>query len=111
MHHQLAQKVLTAKLQTHLRKKKDKFYEELQGSLKNRVSRNNLLIVGDFNAKAIQATTQEEEQVIGKHAFRGGKIPDDLGESAQDNRHRLMEFCVEHELRLMNTMFDKPEHK
>ena len=50
--------------------------------------------------------------VIGKYALKGSNSPNDLKEdTTRDNRDRLIEFCYEHDLKLENTMFDKPTNK
>ena len=56
-----------------------------------------MVIVGDFNAKVGKRTNENEKRAIGNFA---------LGER-NDNGEELVNFAIENELFIMNTMFQK----
>ena len=65
------------------------------------------IIAGDFNARAIEARDEMESVVIKKFTLKGEKGFAGMGESAQDNRQRMINWCLEHGFKLDNTRFPK----
>ena len=58
-----------------------------------------LVVMGDMNARVIDAINKKEKQMIGNHALKGNIRPQDLKEeTTRDNRDRLIEFCFENGL-------------
>ena len=80
---------------------KDKFYENLS-SVINSISRNDqLILLGDFNAR-VGADHDSWPSCLGK--FGVGKM--------NENGQRLLELCTFHNLCIANTYFQtKPQHK
>lgn len=78
---------------------KDKFWYILQETYENK--RGKLIMAGDFNAR-VGKDADKWKGVIGKH-----------GEDKQNNNGtRLLEFCVDNNLLIMNTIFQHKEiHK
>ena len=72
-----------------------------------------ILTMGDFNARVMKATTEVESTVIGKHALCASHAhPDDLDDdTTRDNRDRLIEWCIDNNMKIENTMFQKPPEK
>ena len=71
-------------------------------------SKNNKIILGDMNAKVLEAENEMEKTVMGKYTLKGTDEVADMREDVKDNRDRLIEFCISNELKLDNTMFQKP---
>ncbi|XP_055384192.1 uncharacterized protein LOC129613898 [Condylostylus longicornis] len=78
---------------------KDAFYTELQKVIDKIPPRDEIILLGDFNAR------------VGNDAVRG--IKQRFNESEMnDNGERLTQFCAQNELRINNTFFDhKLQHK
>ena len=77
---------------------KDLFYEELNTIIKDhKKSRDQLVIMGDFNAKV---GDKREQKIIGNFG---------LGDKS-DNGERLVEFCQRQNLMISNTWFEKREN-
>src|ERR1043165_6219074 len=72
------------------------FYEEVVKMIRKVPRRDILIVMGDFNAKGGEAMTDDYPTVVG----RGG-----LG-SGNEAGERLVEFCLDNELRLCNTWFE-----
>lgn len=78
----------------------DKFYDKLREATE-RYSENNLVLMGDFNAQ-VGVQIPGEEHIIGKYG-RGKR---------SKNGEKLVEFLLEQNLTLLNSMFrKKPKHK
>ena len=85
------------------------YYDKLSEVVKEPPNNNMIIVLGDMNARVIEAINQKEKRIIGSHALKGSSSPNDLKEeTTRDNRDRLIEFCHEHELKIENAMFDKP---
>ena len=68
-------------------------------------------IMGDFNAR-IQGKQDETETPIGPHTFDNLSIRlERQSDGAVDNRSRFLAYCANHDLKMMNTFFDKPDCK
>ena len=74
----------------------ERFYEDLQDLLELKPKKDVLFIIGDWNAKV---GSQETPGVTGKFG---------LGEK-NEGGHRLIEFCQENTLLIVNTLFQ--QHK
>ena len=64
---------------------KDRFYEELQDLWNKLLERNEKLILGGFNARTYRPTTEEEKEVIGRHAYKKNIDPDELEDDMKYN--------------------------
>ena len=78
---------------------RESFYIELQGKMERVPKGDTLVIMGDFNAKV--GITDKKETAIGRYG---------LGECNEAGR-RLIDFCEENELRIMNTCFEKTKRR
>lgn len=76
----------------------EEYYEEIQNIMKNVKSTEVLIIMGDFNAKVGKG---REEDIVGHFG---------LGER-NERGERLVQFCIENNLMITNTFFQKPERK
>ncbi|XP_069358103.1 craniofacial development protein 2-like [Maniola hyperantus] len=74
------------------------FYNSLQEAIEK--STKNIVLMGDMNAK-IGQTTDDESRVLGKYGY---------GER-NERGELFIDFCQQHELKIMNTMFNKPGSK
>src|ERR1043165_6261300 len=72
------------------------FYEEVVKMIRKVPRRDILIVMGDFNAKVGEQMTDEYPTVVGKGGLGSGN---EAGE-------RLVEFCLDNELRLSNTWFE-----
>ena len=72
------------------------FYSQLQTHV-NKHRKDVVVIVGDFNAKVGKRTNENEKRAIGNFA---------LGER-NNNGEELVNFAIENELSIMNTLFQK----
>ena len=80
---------------------KDKFYEELDQTLKNVPTNERLYLLGDFNAR-VGADKDSWSACLGNYGT--GKM--------NDNGQRMLELCTSHNLIITNTMFQmKPFHQ
>ena len=69
------------------------------------------IIVGDFNARLIEALPHEQH-LIGAHVYCAeNNSIHDLTNEQIDNRHNFINFCLENNLVPMNTWFQKPKPK
>ena len=86
---------------------KQKAYEDLVTVITDKQSKGPIYIMGDFNARLIFPTTQEE--AMGKHTMHtnGSKI-ELLAESMRENRDLMMELCMTYKLKATNTTYRKP---
>ena len=73
----------------------EEFYEDINKTLKNVKSDEVLIVMGDFNAKV---GGEKHTSVTGRHG---------LGER-NERGTRLIHFCEQHNLSIMNTYFDLP---
>lgn len=73
----------------------ESFYADLAKAIRN-YTNNHIILMGDFNAQ-IGEKQYEEEYVLGKHGL-GKRSP---------NGQRLVEFLLEHNLTLLNSVFKK----
>ena len=65
--------------------------------------------MGDFNAR-VQVKQDETEIPIGNHTFDpNNNLLHAQSDNTADNRNRCLTFCIAHNLKVMNTMFPKPE--
>ena len=92
---------------------KKEYYETLQECINKMNKKHMKLIMGDFNARVMKATTEVENTVIGKHALCASYAhPDDLDDdTTRDNRDRLIEWCIDNNMKIENTMFQKTPEK
>lgn len=80
---------------------KDQFYNELDDYIRRVPHDENILLLGDFNAR-VGADYKTWPLCIGKHGI--GKM--------NSNGQRLLEMCSHHDLCITNTYFQcKPQHK
>ena len=73
----------------------EEFYEDVNRTLANVKSDEVLIVMGDFNAKV---GSEKHSSIAGKHGL--GK--------RNDRGTRLIHFCEEHKLSIMNTYFELP---
>ena len=74
------------------------YYEELQNALKVVKSDEVLIVMGDMNAKVGKG---KDDYIVGQHG---------LG-SRNERGDRLVQFCVQRDLCIMNTFFKHPERR
>ncbi|GBP42681.1 Craniofacial development protein 2 [Eumeta japonica] len=74
------------------------FYSKLSQTIITH-SNNTIILIGDFNAQ-VGAKQNEDEYVLGK--FGHGK--------RSENEQRLVDFLLEHNLTLLNSLFKKNEN-
>lgn len=80
---------------------KDEFYENLAATVRNIPSTEQLVLLGDFNAR-VGADHDSWPSCLGQ--FGVGKL--------NENGQRLLEFCTYHNLCITNSYFQtKPQHK
>lgn len=80
---------------------KDKFYDELDATIKNIPKQEQLYLLGDFNSR-VGADHDSWPSCLGHHGI--GKM--------NENGQRLLEFCSYHNLSITNSYFKaKPCHK
>ena len=69
------------------------------------------IILGDFNASLMERLPHETE-TLGEHLFREDESRiEQLSLAQQDNRTRFISFCQEHDLTVVNTLFQKDKSK
>ena len=95
----------------------DKCYEELQQMIEDTPKNSRLIVMGDMNARIRNPhpTDPKEATIIGKHGLVGNIRTEDM-DIEQDaavinNRNRLINLCLENDLKIENTMFPKPVNK
>ena len=92
-------------------KVKDDHYQQLTKTSEQIPEAEALFIFGDMNAK-LQVRLPEETSIIGKHVFGKGMAGlENANDDTLDNRFRMMDFCQEQGLVVMNTMFEKEKKK
>ena len=80
---------------------KDEFYDQLSATISNISNKEQLILLGDFNAR-VGADQRSWPSCLGK--FGIGKM--------NDNGQRLLELCAYHNLCIANSFFKtKPQHK
>nr|XP_058967531.1 craniofacial development protein 2-like [Pocillopora verrucosa] len=80
---------------------KDEFYDQLTATISNIPNKEQLILLGDFNAR-VGADQRSWPSCLGK--FGIGKM--------NDNGQRLLELCTYHKLCIANSFFKtKPQHK
>ena len=80
---------------------KDMFYENLASIIRNIPSKEQVVVLGDFNAR-VGADHDSWPSCLGQ--FGVGKM--------NENGQRLLELCASHYLRITNSFFHtKPQHK
>ena len=68
------------------KEEKQEYYDALTDVVKETPNNNTLIVLGDMNARVIEATNKKEMQVIGKHTLVGSSKPNDLKEeTTKDN--------------------------
>ena len=91
---------------------KDNFYNELGKVLDNIPKHETNISLGDFNARLMERLPHETE-TLGEHLFREDESRiEQLSLAQQDNRTRFISFRQEHDLTVVNTLFqkDKSDH-
>lgn len=69
------------------------------------------IILGDFNARLMERLPHETE-TLGEHLFREDESRiEQLSLAQQDNRTRFISFRQEHDLTVVNTLFQKDKSK
>ena len=69
-------------------------------------------IFGDFNAKIIGKTEEEESSAtLGNHFMETNQRVSELTENQRENRELLMNLCETEKLIVANTNFQKPSEK
>ena len=91
---------------------KDNAYEEIQKILDKKKNKGPMFICGDWNARLIYPTTEEEELIFGKHTLHEDATAIDLFTAGMnDNRERIIELAKIYNLVAMNTKFRKRPEK
>ena len=86
---------------------KAEFYQQLQKLTDERPRGNDLIIMGDMNARMIQAEDEEEADVIGKATIRGNiETVNDLSANTEATRSKMISFCLYNGMKLTNTFFE-----
>ena len=79
---------------------KDMFYENLVSTIRNIPSKEQVVLLGDFNARA-GADHDSWHSCLGQFAV--GKM--------NEHEQRLLELCTFHDLCITNSFRTKPQHK
>ena len=88
-------------------------WEEMSNRIRSISHNKSVVVLGDFNA-AIHARKEGEEKCLGPHKWgkgivflreKEGLLPENM------NRNILIEPLKEHDIRCMNTYFEKPDNK
>ena len=88
-------------------------WEEMSNRIRDTTCNKNAVVLGDFNA-ALHARKEGEEECLGPQVWGTGKaflrekeglLPENM------NRNILIEPLKEHDMRCMNTYFEKPSKK
>ena len=90
---------------------KNRFYSHLSRLYRKPSSRAAVITLGDFNAK-IWRRASPDETPIGPHLFDPNN--NDLTQQSAEvatNRQNLINFCIEQDLIMVNTQFQKPDYK
>ena len=88
------------------------FYEDLQKLVDDRPNGNEILILGDLNARMIKAEDDQESTVFGKATVKGRSATvEGMSAATESNRNHLIRFCLRNGLQLSNTFFEKPTNK
>ena len=91
---------------------KEQTYKHLARHYKLHKNEGPTYILGDMNARVQKRLNRSESTVIGEHTFEPHSA-DPMGRSDQviENRQMLIDFCMDHQLILANTLFKKNKHK
>ena len=91
---------------------KDKAYEEIQKVIDKKKNKGPMYICGDWNARLIYPTSEEEELIMGKHTLHEDATAMDLFTAGMnDNIERIIEFAETYNLVAMNIRFRKRHKK
>ena len=91
---------------------KDKAYEEIQKVIDKKNNNGPMCICGDWNARLIYPTSEEEELIIGKHTLHeDATAMNPFTAGMNDNRERMIELAKTYNLVAMNTRFRKRPEK
>ena len=89
------------------------FWDEMTKVVDRYQTKGPTLLIGDFNAR-IHGRRQGEHEVIGPHIFGMGidyVIRQVWEQGGRTNREMMVELCMAHGLRVMNTWFRKPQER
>ena len=87
-------------------------YEKLGKYTRQFKNKGPMYTMGDFNARLIYPTTDDEEVIMGKHTLHNNAaILEDHTDDMRDNRNLLVEYCITNEIRVTNTMYRKQPNK
>ena len=70
--------------------------------------------MGDFNARLIYPTTDVEETIMGKYTLHVDDTQleqETFTDDMMDNRDLLIEYCIQHTMKVKNTMYRKTNDK
>ena len=81
---------------------KDTFYTELTNAIESEPPHNIVIVLGDFNARTGADSHRTNPQIIGKNTFH---------ELTNDNGNRLVNLCLQTNLREVQSCFPQPKHK
>jgi len=89
---------------------KRSFYDKLKTAHEKYSAKANIhYIIGDFNTK-ILTRVPAEETTVGPHIYNPLNLEiDSLSNGQKENRELLMEFCLENNLIISNTWFQKSQ--
>ena len=89
---------------------KDEMWEQLSSLTTNHHKLQ--IILGDLNARLHGRLDDGEEEIMGQHIFgKGRQHVHQMPDNQFFNRQNLVEFCMEQEFVISNTLFDKPPNK
>jgi exonuclease III len=90
---------------------KDRAYKAVEENIRKAKSKGPLYIFGDLNARIQKAESNREKRYIGEYTFEPETANRNRSEQTQSNRRRIIKLCIDHNLRVMNTMFRKQKEK
>jgi len=91
---------------------KKTFFDQLRKTHEKFNTKANIhYILGDFNTTILNRVPAEQNN-IGPHIYNPLNLDiDSLSTGQKENRENLLEFCLENNLIVSNTWFQKPQHE
>jgi len=86
-------------------------FEVLARAIEKAETKGVVLVLGDFNAR-LHGRLKAEQGVLGPHIYGSGVARltrPARGFGEKSNRDLLIDMCIEHGMRVMNTWFSKPD--
>ncbi|MDA8583202.1 hypothetical protein N9L68_03190 [bacterium] len=87
---------------------KEAHFNNLSSIIENRSRTGIVVLLGDMNVR-IEGRQEHEQQVLGQHMFgKGVEQIDNQRTDTHESRQLFMDFCIEIDLVVMNSRFEKP---